>query len=62
MCDMTQAEVADKLNIHVNTYRLYEKCAAKITIGMLVRICDALDIKVEDIKLFNTDNRPYTEE
>ena len=59
---MTQAELATKLNIHVNTYREYEKCAAKITIGMLVRICDALEIKVEDLKLFGSDNQPYTEE
>ena len=50
--DMTQQELATKLNIHVNTYRGYELEPAHIRIGTLIRICDILGCKITDVDFY----------
>lgn len=50
--DRTQKEMADALGIHVNTYREYEAHQERITLGMIIAICDVLGIKTTELKLF----------
>lgn len=50
--DMTQAEMAMKLGLHINTYREYEADVTRIRIGTIIHICDVLGIKPTELKIF----------
>lgn len=49
--EMSQQELADKLNVHVNTIIRYEQNPDSVTIGMAKEIADALGVPIEDIFL-----------
>ena len=51
--NLSQADVADKLNIHLNTYREYEAHQDRIRIGTLIKFCNALGIKISEVKIFD---------
>ena len=49
--DLTQAEVAQKLNIHPNTYREYEEHPERVRIGTIICFCNMLGIKTSEIDM-----------
>lgn len=49
----TQTEVAEKMGIHPNTWREYEKNPATMRIGTLLKFCSIYGIKINDIRLFD---------
>lgn len=55
--DITQQEMANRLNVHVNTYRQMEKTPMQIKMITLLKICKILNVSISDIIL-----RDYYEE
>lgn len=49
--DMTQSEIADKLNIAVSTYNMYENGLRNIPDDKAEQIADMLGVKINDIFL-----------
>lgn len=52
---ITQKEVAEQLNVHVDTYRKMERHPDDITIGDAKKICNFLEISYDHI-FFNVDS------
>lgn len=46
---LSMQDMADKLNIHVNTYRMWEHDPLKITIGNAFQISKILETTVDQI-------------
>lgn len=53
---LTQADVANKLNIDMRTYRRYEIGESSITLDLLNRIAQALDVTPCDLIAPGNDN------
>ncbi|HDR4573320.1 helix-turn-helix transcriptional regulator (plasmid) [Bacillus cytotoxicus] len=51
----TQNEMAQQLNVHVQTYRNMENHPDEITVGNAKKICDLLEISYDQI-FFNTES------
>ena len=49
--DITQPEMAEKLGVHVNTYRKMEKNPMKLKYITFQTICDILNVSADDIKM-----------
>lgn len=47
--DISQQEMADKLNVHINTYQNWEKNPSKISIERAVQISKILGVSINDI-------------
>lgn len=47
--ELTQEQMASKLNIHVNTYQNWEEAPEKISIGKAVEIAGILGVSIDDI-------------
>lgn len=47
--DMTQVDLADKLDITFQQIQKYEKAINRITIGRFVQIAEALGVSVEEL-------------
>ena len=47
--DISQQEMADKLNVHINTYQNWEKNPRKISIERAVQISKILGVSINDI-------------
>lgn len=60
--EMTQAELAQMVGIHENTYKKYEHCPGEVRIKTLIAICEALEISINDIKFFVGDTRQVFKE
>lgn len=45
--NLTQSEVADKLDVHLNTYKSYEKDASKMPHGVIPGLLDVYGITFE---------------
>ncbi len=52
--DLTCVQVAKRLGISAKTYTDWERCPARIRIGSLVDLCNALDIDPESVRVFNS--------
>ncbi|MGH1142109.1 helix-turn-helix transcriptional regulator [Bacillus pseudomycoides] len=52
---ITQKEMANQLNVHVQTYRNMENHPDEVTIGNAKKICDLLEISYDQI-FFNTNS------
>lgn len=48
---LSQAEVAEGLGVHVNTYIRWEKDPGEIKYDKAIRLANLLDIKLDDILL-----------
>lgn len=46
---LSQEDMADRLNIHVNTYRQWESEPLKVTVGNAFKIAEILNVSVESI-------------
>lgn len=51
----TQNEMANQLNVHVQTYRNMENHPDEVTVGNAKKICDLLEISYDQI-FFNVDS------
>ncbi len=51
----SKQEMADKLNVHLNTYSNWESAPSKIGIGYAVKIADILNVALLDINFFDED-------
>lgn len=51
----TQNEMANQLNVHVQTYRNMENDPDEVTVGNAKKICDLLEISYDQI-FFNVDS------
>jgi len=58
---LTQSQVAEKVGVHINTWKKYERYPATIRIGTLVDICEAFGISITEVKLFDSKGVPWTE-
>lgn len=47
--DLSQAQMAERLDVHTNTYRNWEESPEKIEIGRCIQICRVLNVKLDDI-------------
>lgn len=47
--EITQQEMADKLNIHINTYAGWEKEPLSISIGNAFKIAEIFEVSIDDI-------------
>lgn len=52
---LTQSEMAQQLNVHVQTYRNMENHSDDVTVGNAKKICDLLEISYDQI-FFNVDS------
>ncbi|MEB8652897.1 helix-turn-helix transcriptional regulator [Bacillus cereus] len=52
---LTQSEMAQQLNVHVQTYRNMENHPDEVTVGNAKKICDLLEISYDQI-FFNVDS------
>lgn len=59
--EISQEEMAKQLDVHVNTYRLWEKNPGKISIDATVKICRILELSPDDI-IFSSKNLQNVEE
>jgi transcriptional regulator with XRE-family HTH domain len=46
---LTQSQMAERLNVHVQTYRKMEKEPDEVTIGDAKKICEILDVSYDFI-------------
>ena len=46
--ELSQREMANKLGVHENTYRSWERSPGKIPIQYVVKITEILDIPMQD--------------
>lgn len=51
MRDISQIEMAKRLDVHPQTYSMWEKEPNKISIGKASQICKILEVRFEDIFL-----------
>lgn len=54
MRGITQAEMAEKLDVHRNTYVNWEEHPEDISMKNARRICEILDLTADDIIFFTT--------
>lgn len=47
---ITQGEMAEKLNVHINTYQNWEKAPEKISIAHAIMICNILGLSLNDVE------------
>lgn len=47
--DLSQQQVADALNVNVDTYRRIERNPQKATIEMAIKFCSVVNMKMDDI-------------
>lgn len=47
--EISQGDMADKLNIHINTYQNWEKEPEKISIANAVKIAQILGVEMNEI-------------
>lgn len=47
--ELTQEYMAEKLNVHLNTYQNWEKAPEKIRLEYAVKISEILDVPMNDI-------------
>lgn len=51
--DFTQEEMANKIGVHINTYRNWEEEPSKISIEKAKKIASALNISINEIFFIN---------
>ena len=49
--DISQNEMANRLNVHVNTYRVMERYPMKVRLYTLLKICKILKVSIKDLNL-----------
>lgn len=49
MREISQAKMAEMLDVHVNTYRTMEEEPGEISVNQAKRICEILNVTVDDI-------------
>ena len=54
--DLTQLELAKKIGVPQSTYNAWERNTDSIKVGNVLRICNALDIKPQDIIFFEEES------
>lgn len=57
--DFTQAEVAEKLNLHITQYRRYENATSTVTADFIVSIAKLYDVSTDYILGLTNDKRKY---
>ena len=57
--DMTQAEIADKLKLHLTQYRRYEKADTPVTAGFIVCIAKMYNVSTDYVLGLTNDKRKY---
>jgi len=58
--DLTQAKMADYLNIHQTTYSDYELGNLNIPISVIIRIADYFETSVDYLVNQTDEQKPYT--
>jgi len=51
--DITQEEMAKRLNVHINTYQKWEQKPEKISIANAIKITQVLDVPMNEISFTN---------
>lgn len=46
---LSQKDAAEKLGIHINTYRRYEEHPMKIPMDLAFKFCEIVNLKIDDI-------------
>ena len=59
--DKTILQMAKALNVTPKTYQTWERCPAKIKIGALIDICNALNVEPANIKIFSARDNALNE-
>lgn len=59
--DITQAQMADLMKVHVNTYAEWERCPAKVQAGNLLRILRILGYSIRELRIFTDAGNLYEE-
>lgn len=54
--DLTQLELAKKIGVPQSTYNAWERNTDSIKVGNVLKICNALDIKPQDINFFEDES------
>lgn len=57
--DITQGQMADMLNVHINTYQKWETEPGKISIENAIKIAEILQIPIDEI-IFKVDSSKET--
>ena len=55
-CQLSQEQLADKANLHRTYIGMVERAERNITIVNLLKICNALDISLSELFLFQGNN------
>lgn len=54
--DLSQAEMASQLGVHINTYRHMEQYPSETKLSTLLAICNIMDIGIDNIQLETVDD------
>ena len=57
--DMTQKEVAEKLNMHLTTYREYEQQERRIPATFIIELAEFYNVSIDYIAGLTNDKRKY---
>ena len=57
--DLTQKEVAEKLNMHLTTYREYEQQERRIPATFIIELAELYNVSIDYIAGLTNDKRKY---
>lgn len=58
-CDMTQKDIAEKLNMHLTTYREYEQQERRIPATFIIELAKFYNVSIDYLAGLTNDKRKY---